>query len=43
MALVTFLKALLGVLLFLCGLVLGIWFIIRYRRHENAGLTRLAP
>jgi len=26
-------RALLGVLLFLCGLLAGIWFIVRYRRH----------
>jgi hypothetical protein len=30
-----FFLALLGVLLFFCGLVLGIWFIIRYRRYES--------
>ena len=27
------LRALLGVLLFLCGIVLGAWLIFRFRRH----------
>ena len=26
-------RALLGVLLFLCGIVLGVWLIFRFRRH----------
>jgi len=26
-------RALLGVLLFFCGIVFGVWLIIRYRRH----------
>lgn len=26
-------RALLGVFLFLCGIVFGIWLIIRFRRH----------
>lgn len=29
-------RALLGVLLFLCGIVLGVWLIIRYRRQERS-------
>ena len=28
-----FFRALLGVLLFLCGIVAGVWIIIRYRRQ----------
>ena len=28
-------RALCGVLLFLCGIVAGVWLIIRYRRHEQ--------
>jgi uncharacterized membrane protein YfcA len=27
------LRALLGVFLFLCGIVFGVWLIIRFRRH----------
>jgi hypothetical protein len=30
-----FFRALGGVLLFLCGIVLGVWVIIRYRRQER--------
>ena len=30
------LLALLGVLLFLCGLIYGVWLIIRYRHHDPA-------
>lgn len=30
-----FFRALAGVLLFLCGIVLGVWVIIRYRRQER--------
>ena len=29
------LRALLGVLLFLCGIVLGAWLIFRFRRHSQ--------
>lgn len=29
-------RALLGVLLFFCGIVLGAWLIFRYRRHDPA-------
>jgi hypothetical protein len=28
------LRALLGVLLFFCGMVLGAWLIFRFRRHS---------
>lgn len=28
-------RALLGVLVFFCGIVFGVWLIIRYRRHER--------
>jgi hypothetical protein len=28
-------RALLGVLLFLCGIVFGAWLIIRFRRHSQ--------
>jgi len=31
------LRALLGVLLFLCGIVLGAWLIFRFRRHVKDG------
>jgi hypothetical protein len=27
------LRALLGVLIFFCGIVFGVWLIIRFRRH----------
>jgi len=30
----TFLRALCGVLLFFCGIIAGIWIIIRYRRSS---------
>jgi hypothetical protein len=30
-------RALLGVLLFFCGIVFGVWLIIRFRRHIQAG------
>lgn len=29
------LRAVLGVLLFLCGIVLGVWLIFRYRRYSQ--------
>jgi len=28
-------RALLGVLLFFCGIVFGVWLIIRFRRHSQ--------
>jgi hypothetical protein len=28
-------RALVGILLFFCGIVLGVWIIIRYRRHSQ--------
>jgi hypothetical protein len=31
-----FFRALLGVLVFFCGIVFGVWLIIRFRRHERA-------
>jgi hypothetical protein len=31
------LRALLGVLLFFCGIVLGAWLIFRFRRHVQDG------
>lgn len=31
------LRAILGVLLFLCGIVYGVWLIIRFRRHHADG------
>lgn len=31
------LLAILGVLLFLCGIVYGVWLIIRFRRHHADG------
>jgi hypothetical protein len=34
MTLRLFFRALLGVLLFGCGLILGVWLIIRFRRHQ---------
>jgi hypothetical protein len=32
-----FFRALLGVLLFFCGIVFGVWLIIRLRRHIQDG------
>lgn len=29
------LRALLGVLLFFCGIVFGVWLIVRFRRHSQ--------
>ena len=34
-----FFRALAGVLLFFCGLVAGVWLIIRYRRQSQGGGT----
>jgi hypothetical protein len=33
MTLRTILRLLLGVFLFFCGIVLGVWLIFRFRRH----------
>lgn len=33
----TILRALLGVLLFFCGIIFGAWLIIRFRRHTQNG------
>jgi hypothetical protein len=30
-------RALLGILLFFCGIVFGAWLIIRFRRHTQVG------
>jgi hypothetical protein len=32
-------RALLGVLLFFCGIIFGFWLIIRFRRHAQDGST----
>jgi len=36
------LRALLGVLLFFCGIVFGVWLIIRFRRRIQDGNALMA-
>ncbi len=34
-------RALLGVLLFFCGIIAGVWLVIRSRRHSQESRTRM--
>jgi hypothetical protein len=43
MTLRLFFRVLLGVLLFVCGLILGVWLIIRFRRRHPEGVSSAVP